>query len=140
MTLAAAGKRGGGGRRDEHGKLVVVQEGRARFGLEDLLRASAEVLGSGTFGASYKATLLDGPALVVKRFKEINGVGRGDFAEHMRRLGRLAHPNLLPVVAYLYKKEEKLLVTDFMVNGSLAHVLHGGAYGEREKPFPAQTS
>ncbi|CAN6200873.1 unnamed protein product [Urochloa humidicola] len=44
----AAGKRGGsgGGRREEHhGKLVFVQEGRARFELEDLLRASAEVLG-----------------------------------------------------------------------------------------------
>ncbi|RCV22029.1 hypothetical protein SETIT_4G187200v2 [Setaria italica] len=122
----AAGKRGGG-RRDEHGKLVFIQEGRARFELEDLLRASAEVLGSGNFGASYKATLLDGPSLVVKRFKEMNGVGREDFAEHMRRLGRLVHPNLLPVVAYLYKKEEKLLVTDYMVNGSLALVLHGGA-------------
>ncbi|CAN6220501.1 unnamed protein product [Urochloa humidicola] len=125
---ATPGKRGGGGRRDEHhGKLVFVQEGRARFELEDLLRASAEVLGSGNFGASYKATLLDGPALVVKRFKEMNGVGREDFAEHMRRLGRLAHPNLLPLVAYLYKKEEKLLVTDYMPHGSLAHVLHGGA-------------
>lgn len=56
---------------------------------------------------------------MVKRFKEMNGVGREDFAEHMRRLGRLAHPNLLPVVAYLYKKEKKLLVTD-MANGSLA--------------------
>ena len=54
VTLAAAGKRGGGGRRDDHGKLVFVQEGRARFDLEDLLRASAEVLGSGNFGASYK--------------------------------------------------------------------------------------
>jgi hypothetical protein len=125
VTPAVAGKRGGG-RRDDHGKLVFIQEGRARFELEDLLRASAEVLGSGNFGASYKATLLDGPSLVVKRFKEMNGVGREDFAEHMRRLGRLAHPNLLPAVAYLYKKEEKLLVTDYMVNGSLAHVLHGG--------------
>ncbi|CAN6216045.1 unnamed protein product [Urochloa humidicola] len=127
-SAGTPGKRGGGGRRDEHhGKLVFVQEGRARFELEDLLRASAEVLGSGNFGASYKATLLDGPALVVKRFKEMNGVGREDFAEHMRRLGRLAHPNLLPLVAYLYKKEEKLLVTDYIPNGSLAHVLHGGA-------------
>ncbi|CAL5041545.1 unnamed protein product [Urochloa decumbens] len=127
MTPAAAGKRGSGRREEHHGKLVFVQEGRARFELEDLLRASAEVLGSGNFGASYKATLLDGPALVVKRFKEMNGAGREDFAEHMRRLGRLVHPNLLPVVAYLYKKEEKLLVTDYMPNGSLAHVLHGGA-------------
>ncbi|KAL6874031.1 hypothetical protein ACP4OV_014113 [Aristida adscensionis] len=121
----ASAKRGG--RRDEHGRLVFVQEERARFELEDLLRASAEVLGSGNFGASYKATLLDGPPMVVKRFKEMNAVGREDFAEHMRRLGRLVHPNLLPVVAYLYKKDEKLLVTDYMANGSLAHLLHGGA-------------
>ncbi|CAD6335957.1 unnamed protein product [Miscanthus lutarioriparius] len=124
VVTPAAGKRGG--RRDDHGKLVFIQEGRARFELEDLLRASAEVLGSGNFGASYKATLLDGPSLVVKRFKDMNGVGREDFSEHMRQLGQLVHPNLLPVIAYLYKKEEKLLVTDYMVNGSLAHVLHGG--------------
>uniref|UniRef100_J3LA19 Protein kinase domain-containing protein n=1 Tax=Oryza brachyantha TaxID=4533 RepID=J3LA19_ORYBR len=83
------------------------------------------VLGSGNFGSSYKATLCEGPAVVVKRFKEMNGVGREDFSEHMRRLGRLTHPNLLPVVAYLYKKEEKLLITDYMDNGSLAQVLHG---------------
>jgi hypothetical protein len=119
---AAAGKRQ---RRDEHGRLVFIQEGRPRFEIEDLLRASAEVLGSGNFGSSYKATLCDGPAVVVKRFKDMNGVGREDFSEHMRRLGRLAHPNLLPLVAYLYKKEEKLLVTDYVVNGSLAQLLHG---------------
>ncbi|KAG2648859.1 pollen receptor-like kinase 5 [Panicum virgatum] len=112
-------------RRDEHGRLVFIQEGRTRFEIEDLLRASAEVLGSGTFGSSYKATLCEGPAVVVKRFKDMNGVGREDFSEHMRRLGRLAHPNLLPLVAYLYKKEEKLLVTDYIVNGSLAQLLHG---------------
>ncbi|TVU32796.1 hypothetical protein EJB05_24552 [Eragrostis curvula] len=126
-TSAAAGAGGGGkrARRDEHGRLVFIQEGRVRFEIEDLLRASAEVLGSGNFGSSYKATLCEGPAVVVKRFKDMNGVGREDFSEHMRRLGRLAHPNLLPLVAYLYKKEEKLLVTDYMVNGSLAQLLHG---------------
>ncbi|KAL6629940.1 hypothetical protein ACP70R_029705 [Stipagrostis hirtigluma subsp. patula] len=127
---AAAGTSGAGGaakrtRRDEHGRLVFIQEGRVRFEIEDLLRASAEVLGSGNFGSSYKATLCEGPAVVVKRFKDMNGVGREDFSEHMRRLGRLAHPNLLPLVAYLYKKEEKLLITDHMVNGSLAQLLHG---------------
>ncbi|GJM90340.1 hypothetical protein PR202_ga06611 [Eleusine coracana subsp. coracana] len=113
-----------GGRRPRRDELVFINEGR-RFEIEDLLRASAEVLGSGNFGSSYKATLCEGPAVVVKRFKDMNGVGREDFSEHMRRLGRLAHPNLLPLVAYLYKKEEKLLVTDHMVNGSLAQLLHG---------------
>ncbi|GJM89859.1 hypothetical protein PR202_ga06083 [Eleusine coracana subsp. coracana] len=80
----------------------------------------AHVLGSGNFGSSYKATLCKGPAVVIKRFKDMNGVAREDFSDHMRRLRRLAHPNLLPLVAYLYKKEEKPLVTDHMVNGSLA--------------------
>uniref|UniRef100_A0A0D3F1E2 Protein kinase domain-containing protein n=1 Tax=Oryza barthii TaxID=65489 RepID=A0A0D3F1E2_9ORYZ len=60
----------------------------------------------------------------------MNGVGREDFSEHMRRLGRLSHPNLLPVVAYLYKKDEKLLITDYITNGSLAHFLHGNRGSE----------
>jgi len=111
--------------KEEHGKLMFVKEGAPRFELPDLLKASAEVLGSGNFGSSYKAVLLDGPAVVVKRFNKMNGVGREDFQEHMRRLGRLSHPNLLPLVAYYYRKEEKLLVTDYIPNGSLAHMLHG---------------
>ncbi|KAM3193941.1 hypothetical protein ACQJBY_070537 [Aegilops geniculata] len=124
-----------GGRRDG---LVFLQEGRERFELEDLLRASAEVLGSGNFGASYKATLVDGKPMVVKRFKEMNGAGRADFNEHMRRLGRLVHPNLLPVVAYLYKKDEKLFVTEHMVNGGLAQILHGGATSNLRLDWPAR--
>ncbi|CAL9084024.1 unnamed protein product [Musa textilis] len=106
-------------------KLLFVGERRGAFGLQDLLRASAEVLGSGNFGSSYKAILLHGPSVVVKRFKEMNGVSREDFQEHMRRLGRLSHPNLLPLLAYYYRKEEKLLISDYIPNGSLAHMLYG---------------
>ncbi|KAK2659256.1 hypothetical protein Ddye_005789 [Dipteronia dyeriana] len=43
----------------------------------------------------------------------------------MRKLGSLSHPNLLPLVAFYYRKEEKLLVSDFVPNGSLASHLHG---------------
>lgn len=112
---------------DHHqpGKLTFVRDDRQKFDLQDLMRASAEVLGSGNFGASYKAVLVDGEALVVKRFKQMNNIAKEDFHEHMRRIGRLKHPNLLPLVAYLYRKEEKLLVFDFVHNGSLAANLHG---------------
>ena len=64
-------------------------------------------------------------AVVVKRYKQMNNVGREEFHEHMRRLGRLTHENLLPLVAYYYRREEKLLVSDFVENGSLASHLHG---------------
>lgn len=106
-------------------KLSFVRDDVERFDLHDLLRASAEILGSGCFGSSYKASLSTGAMMVVKRFKQMNNVGREEFQEHMRRLGRLRHPNLLPLVAYYYRKEEKLLVHEFVPKRSLAVNLHG---------------
>lgn len=106
-------------------KLCFIREDGKRFDLHDLLKASAEILGSGCFGLSYKAALSSGIVVVVKRFKQMNSVGKEEFHEHMRRLGRLSHPNLLPLVAYYYRKEEKLMVTDHIAKGSLAAYLHG---------------
>ena len=119
-------RRGGGGAGavPDQGKLLFLQEDIQRFDLQDLLRASAEVLGSGSFGASYKAGINSGQTLVVKRYKHMNNVGRDEFHEHIRRLGRLSHPNLLPLVAYYYRREEKLLIAEFMPNRSLARHLH----------------
>ncbi|KAL1197723.1 Pollen receptor-like kinase 4 [Cardamine amara subsp. amara] len=108
----------------DQGKLLFLQDDIQRFDLQDLLRASAEVLGSGSFGASYKAGINNGKTLVVKRYKHMNNVGREEFHEHMRRLGRLNHPNLLPIVAYYYRREEKLLIAEFMPNRSLTSHLH----------------
>ncbi|XP_061362057.1 pollen receptor-like kinase 2 [Gastrolobium bilobum] len=120
-------------------KLSFVRDDRDQFDLQELLRASAEILGSGCYSSSYKAGLLNGPTMVVKRFKQMNNVGREEFQEHMRRLGRLNHPNLLPLVAYYYRKEEKLLVTDYVQNGSLAVRLHGyHAVGQPSLDWPTR--
>lgn len=109
----------------ENEKLQFVRNDRQRFEMTDLLRASAEVLGSGSFGSSYKAVLLSGPALVVKRFRQMDHVRKQDFHDHMARIGSLSHRNLLPLVSFYYRKEEKLLISDFVPNGSLANLLHG---------------
>jgi hypothetical protein len=110
----------------EQGRLTYVRDDRGRFfELQDLLKATAEVLGKANLGVCYRATLTSGHSVVVKRFKEMNRVGREDFEEHMRRLGRLSHANLLPLVAYYYRKEEKLLIHDYVPNRSLANLLHG---------------
>ncbi|KAK1382296.1 hypothetical protein POM88_020031 [Heracleum sosnowskyi] len=110
-------------------KLTFLRKDRPKFNLSDLLRASTEILGSGMFGSTYKADLGDGSsrggkspysAVVVKRYRKMNNVGREDFQEHTRRLGKFRHPNLLPLVAYYYRKEDKLLVSDYVANGSLA--------------------
>lgn len=107
------------------GKLTFLRDDGRRFDLHDLLRASAEVLGYGSFGSAYKAVLMDGHAVVVKRFRQMSNCGKEEFHEHMGRLGKLSHPNLLPLTAYYYRKEEKLLVFNFVHNGSLQRQLHG---------------
>ncbi|KAK9229912.1 hypothetical protein WN944_022878 [Citrus x changshan-huyou] len=55
----------------------------------------------------------------------MNNVGREDFREHLRRLCRLERPNLLPLRAFYYRQEEKLLLYEFVDNGGLASKFHG---------------
>ncbi|RWW14378.1 hypothetical protein GW17_00021857 [Ensete ventricosum] len=112
---------GGGGAAD----LVMVNDRKGAFGLPDLMKAAAEVMGSGGLGSAYKAVMANGVAVVVKRMRDMNRVGKEPFDAEMRRLGCFAHPNLLPPLAYHYRKDEKLLVYEYIPKGSLLYVLHG---------------
>lgn len=108
----------------ERGRMVFF-EGVKKFELEDLLRASAEMLGKGGFGTSYKAILDDGNVVAVKRLKDAQVGGKREFEQHMEVLGRLRHANIVSLRAYYFAREEKLLVYDYMPNGSLFWLLHG---------------
>ncbi|KAL2547120.1 Serine/threonine protein kinase [Forsythia ovata] len=52
--------------------LVFVGKKDLKFDLDDLLKASAEVLDKGTFGTAYKAVLETCMAIVVKRLRDVN--------------------------------------------------------------------
>lgn len=108
----------------ESNKLVFFEGGASTFDLEDLLRASAEVLGKGSIGTAYKAVLEDGTTVVVKRLKDVS-VGRKEFEQHMVSLGNLRHRHLVPLRGYYYSKDEKLLLFEYMTLGSLSALLHG---------------
>ncbi|KAL6519263.1 actin-regulating kinase prk1 [Orobanche gracilis] len=115
-------------------RLTFLRDGGDRFDMSDLMKASAEVLGSGACGSTYKAALSNGKVVVVKRFREMSSVSREEYNEHMRRLGRLSHRNVVPVLAFYYRKEEKLLVAEHVENVSLAVQLHGNK--SRGQPTP----
>ncbi|MCO5600663.1 hypothetical protein L7F22_054778 [Adiantum nelumboides] len=114
----------------ESNKLVFFEGGTSTFDLEDLLRASAEVLGKGSIGTAYKAVLEDGTTVVVKRLKDVS-VGRKEFEQHMGMLGKLRHRHLVPLRAFYYSKDEKLLLFQFMPLGSLSALLHGNKGSSR---------
>lgn len=106
-------------------KLVFVDGSARKFDLEDLLRASAEVLGKGGYGTTYKAVLGEGTMVVVKRLKEVV-VGKRGFEQQMEIIGSVAkHPNVVPLLAYYYSKDEKLLIYDCAASTSLSSLLHG---------------
>ncbi|KAH6766087.1 Leucine-rich repeat protein kinase family protein [Perilla frutescens var. hirtella] len=116
---------GSGVQEPDKNKLVFFEGCSYNFDLEDLLRASAEVLGKGGFGTGYKAVLEESTTVVVKRLKEVSA-GKKDFEQQMETIGRVGqHPNFVPLRAYYYSKDEKLLVHDYYPTGSLAALLHG---------------
>ncbi|XP_041998199.1 leucine-rich repeat receptor-like protein kinase PXC1 [Salvia splendens] len=124
-----ANNNNGGGDSDgtnatDKSKLVFFDR-KKQFELEDLLRASAEMLGKGSLGTVYKAVLDDGGTVAVKRLKDANPCGRKEFEQYMDVIGKLRHPNVVRFRAYYYAREEKLLVYDYMPNGCLHSLLHG---------------
>nr|GMC69124.1 probable inactive receptor kinase At1g48480 [Ipomoea batatas] len=128
-AAAAAMTANGKGEESSGKKLVFLGNTSTVFDLEDLLRASAEVLGKGTFGTAYKAVLEMGTIVAVKRLKDVS-IAEAEFREKIELLvGGMNHQCLLPLRAYYYSREEKLLVYDYMPMGSLSALLHGKGAG-----------
>lgn len=82
------------------------------------------MLGKGSIGTSYKAVLEEGTTVVVKRLKDVVA-GKREFEASMESLGKCNHENVVPLRAYYFSKDEKLLVSDYLPNGSLSALLHG---------------
>ncbi|KAF8718824.1 hypothetical protein HU200_025130 [Digitaria exilis] len=82
-------------------------------------------LGSGSFGSVYKGTLPNHTAIAVKRL-EGSAQGEKQFRTEVRTLGTIQHVNLVRLRGFCATRDERLLVYDYMPNGSLASVLSSG--------------
>ncbi|CAK7342438.1 unnamed protein product [Dovyalis caffra] len=117
----------------QKGKFVVMDEG-FNLDLEDLLRASAYVVGKSRSGIVYKVVVGgSGSGTVVPTVVAVRRLSEGDatwklkeFESEVEAIERVHHPNILRLRAYYFADDEKLLVSDFIRNGSLYSALHGG--------------
>lgn len=65
--------------------------------------------------------------MAVRRLSEGDATWRfKEFEAEVEAIGKVVHPNIVRLRAYYYANDEKLLVTDFIRNGSLYNALHGG--------------
>ncbi|KAJ0973058.1 hypothetical protein J5N97_021017 [Dioscorea zingiberensis] len=113
---------GGGG----EGDLVAIDKGFV-FELDELLRASAYVLGKSGLGIVYKVVLGNGIPVAVRRLGEGGAQRYKEFSAEAQAIGRVKHPNIVRLRAYYWANDEKLLITDFISNGNLATALRGRA-------------
>ncbi|KAF8377989.1 hypothetical protein HHK36_029446 [Tetracentron sinense] len=115
---------GGGGGGGGGGNLVVLDKGFT-FELDELLRASAYVLGKSRLGIVYKVVLGNGVPVAVRRLGEGGEQRYKEFSAEMQAIGRVKHPNIVRLRAYYWAPDEKLLICDFISNGNLASALRG---------------
>ncbi|KAI7730929.1 hypothetical protein M8C21_032486 [Ambrosia artemisiifolia] len=122
--------------REKSGNLIFCEGERAMYGLENLMSASAELLGRGTIGTTYKAVMDNQLIVTVKRLDAgKTAVTSGEaFEKHLEAVGGLRHPNLVPVRAYFQAKQERLVIYDYQANGSLFNLIHGSRL-TRAKPL-----
>ncbi|KAJ4714825.1 putative Receptor protein kinase [Melia azedarach] len=118
------------------GSLVFCAGESEVYSLEQLMRASAELLGRGTVGTTYKAVLDNQLIVTVKRLdaNKTAITSPEAFDQHMDAVGGLRHPNLVPIRAYFQAKGERLVIYDYQPNGSLFNLIHGSR-SARAKPL-----
>ncbi|XP_042507785.1 serine/threonine-protein kinase-like protein CCR4 [Macadamia integrifolia] len=112
------------------------------FSLEELRQVTDNFsqghrIGCGSFGSVYRATLEDGRDVAIKRAEVMvstsplyaGGVKKQDDKDHaflseLANLSRLNHKNLVQLYGYCDEANERVLVYEFMVNGTLHDHLH----------------
>ncbi|MCO5582917.1 hypothetical protein L7F22_036820 [Adiantum nelumboides] len=109
---------------NEQGELVALDKGFSSD-LDELLRASAYVLGKSGQGIVYKVVLGSGTPVAVRRLGGGGNQKQKEFESEVQAISKVRHPNVVRLLAYYWAADEKLLIYDYISNGTLASALHG---------------
>ncbi|KAJ7945274.1 Receptor-like protein kinase 1 [Quillaja saponaria] len=93
--------------------------------VENMTNDFKEAIGRGAFGTVFKGVTLDGQLVVaVKRLEKLIAEGEREFQTEVRIIGQTHHRNLVRLLGFCLDGQHRLLIYEYMSNGSLADVLH----------------
>ncbi|XP_016464375.2 G-type lectin S-receptor-like serine/threonine-protein kinase At4g27290 [Nicotiana tabacum] len=76
-------------------------------------------IGEGGYGPVYKGMLEQGQEIAVKRLSKTSTQGQDEFKNEVMYIVKLQHRNLVKILGCCIEGEEKMLIYEYMPNGSL---------------------
>uniref|UniRef100_A0A0D9XZW4 Receptor-like serine/threonine-protein kinase n=1 Tax=Leersia perrieri TaxID=77586 RepID=A0A0D9XZW4_9ORYZ len=104
---------------------ALIRNHFRRFTFKELLTATAKFkheIGRGGSGVVYRGILDDGKKIAVKKLQNMVQ-GEMDFLSELSVIGKIYHMNLVRMWGFCSERGHKLLVFEYVENGSLAKLL-----------------
>ncbi|PNT67015.1 probable LRR receptor-like serine/threonine-protein kinase At2g24230 [Brachypodium distachyon] len=109
--------------------VVIFEKPLLSFTFADLLAATSNfdrgtLLAEGRFGPVYRGFLPGGIQVAVKVLVHGSVMADQDAARELERLGRIKHPNLVPLTGYCLAGDQRIAIYEYMENGNMHNLLH----------------
>nr|CAD1840181.1 unnamed protein product [Ananas comosus var. bracteatus] len=109
--------------------VVIFEKPLSNFTFADLLNATSHfdrgtLLAEGRFGPVYRGFLPGGVQVAVKVLVHGSALTDEEAARELERLGRIKHPNLVPLTGYCLAGDQRIAIYEYMENGNLQNLLH----------------